>query len=93
MQYFFTMNITVYYNCRQNKREGGYRILKQIKIKISPNGVIEAETFGIKGKNCLKYLQRIEAMANATTTDSRFTDEYYETEEQISSDVEQEVHN
>lgn len=65
--------------------------MKQIKIKISPNGQIEAETFGIKGKKCLKYLEEIERMANAVCNDSEFTNEYYETESETESVNEEEV--
>lgn len=65
--------------------------MKQIKIKIGTNGKIEAETLGMKGKECLKYLQRIEQMANATTIDSEFTKEYYETNEILEQTLEQEV--
>lgn len=55
--------------------------MKQIRIKIGQNGTIEAETLGIKGKDCLKYLERIEQLTNAVTVDSRFTDEYNENRE------------
>lgn len=65
--------------------------MKQIKIKIGTNGTIEAETIGMKGKTCLQYLQKIEEMANATTIDSEFTDEYYETEAQFTAEDTQEV--
>ena len=53
--------------------------MKQITIKIKPNGEIEAETHGIKGKNCLKYIDEIERLTNAKTNDSSFTPEYFET--------------
>ena len=55
--------------------------MKQILIKIMPNGEIEAETKGMKGKTCLKYLSEIEKMTDAVTTDSKFTDEYLELEQ------------
>lgn len=64
--------------------------MKQIRIKIGQNGTIEAETLGIKGKDCLKYLERIEKMANAVTIDSRFTEEYNETSEVLFSEEEEE---
>ena len=66
---------------------------KQIKIKITSQGVVEAETVGFKGKACLKYLNVIEQMANATTIDSEFTKEYYETKEIIETGLDQEVGN
>lgn len=65
--------------------------MKQIRIKISNNGAIEAETLGIKGKDCLKYLEKIEQMANAVTVDSKFTEEYYESNEVLFTEEEQEV--
>ena len=65
--------------------------LKQIKIRIKPNGEIEAETLGMKGKTCLKYITELEKMANAVTRDSDFTKEYYEVEEQEAISQEQEV--
>lgn len=65
--------------------------MKQIKIKIMPNGEIEAETFGMKGKTCLKYIAELERMAKAVATDSDFTREYYEIKEQEAINQEQEV--
>jgi len=65
--------------------------MKQIRIKIGNNGTIEAETLGMKGKDCLKYLEKIEQMANAVTVDSKFTEEYYETKEVLFTEEEQEV--
>ena len=65
--------------------------MKQIQIKIFPNGEIEAETKGMKGKTCLKYIAELERMANAVTQDSEFTKEYLETEEQEVVRTEQEV--
>lgn len=65
--------------------------MKQIRIKISSNGSIEAETLGMKGKDCLKYLERIEQMANAVTVDSRFTEEYYQNQELLVAEEEQGV--
>lgn len=65
--------------------------LKQITIKIGTNGTIEAETHGMKGKECLKYLERIEQMANATTIDSEYTKEYYETDNILDNSADQVV--
>jgi len=66
---------------------------KQIRIKITSNGTVEAETLGMKGKECLKYLNVIEQMANATTIDSEFTKEYYEVKEETIGTVSEEVRN
>ena len=65
--------------------------MKQIKIKITPDGRIEAETFGMKGKTCLKYISEIERMANAVCDDSEFTKEYYETDNELVIDEKLEV--
>lgn len=56
--------------------------MKQIKIKIMSDGEIEAETIGMKGKTCLKYITELERIANAVAKDSDFTSEYYQTQEQ-----------
>lgn len=55
---------------------------RQIKIRIYADGHIESATQHIKGKECLKYLQPIAALLEARVTDSAFTSEYYETEEE-----------
>lgn len=65
--------------------------MKQIQIRIYPNGQIQAETHGIKGKQCLNYINKIEQMANARIDDSDFTKDYYETEEQLVAEQVQEV--
>lgn len=64
--------------------------MKQIQVIIFQNGEIEAETKGLKGKTCLKYIAEIERLANAVTQDSEFTKEYLETEER-DIQMEQEV--
>lgn len=63
-------------------------IMKQIQIKISPDGQIQAETIGIKGKKCMKYIPEIERLTNAVVIDSDFTAEYLETEEQVIAEQE-----
>lgn len=65
--------------------------MKQIQLRIFPNGELEAETKGMKGKTCLKYIAEIERIANAVTRDSDFTKEYLEIEENENVSVEQEV--
>lgn len=59
--------------------------MKQIQIKIYPNGEIQAETLGIKGRKCMQYIPMIEKLTNAVVTDSDFTPEYLETE--VETDV------
>lgn len=53
---------------------------KQIKIRVYPDGKIESETINIKGKKCLKYIKEVEALTNAKTVKSKFTEEYYQQE-------------
>lgn len=65
--------------------------MKQIQIRIFPNGEISAETHGVKGKECLKYIETIEQMTNAVTIDSDFTKEYLELEEQLLNNSYEEV--
>lgn len=64
--------------------------MKQITMRIFPNGEIEAETHGMKGKTCLKYIAEIERMANAVTQDSDFTKEYLEADNNLEINNEQE---
>lgn len=65
--------------------------MKQLQIRIFPNGEIEAETKGMKGKTCLKYIAEVERMANAVTHDSEYTKEYLEVDEKEFVQEEQEV--
>ena len=56
---------------------------KQIKIRVYPNGKIESETVGIKGKSCLNYIKKVENLTGAKTIKSEFTKEYNETEQYL----------
>lgn len=51
---------------------------KKIKIRVYPDGRIESETVGIKGKSCLGYIKEIEQLTDAQVIHSEFTDEYYQ---------------
>ncbi len=53
---------------------------KQIKIRVYPDGRIESETIGIKGKSCLNYIKEIEQLTGAKTVQSEFTEEYHQQE-------------
>lgn len=52
--------------------------MKQLKIRICPNGLIQAETEGIKGKACRSYVGILEQLTGARAVDSEYTPEYYE---------------
>lgn len=64
---------------------------QQLEIRLFPDGNIRAETHNIKGKQCLKYMELLEALLNARITDSSFTEEYYQTEEMAETLDEMEV--
>lgn len=53
---------------------------KKIKIRITEDGKILAETIGVKGKDCLQYIELLEGLLEAESIDSNYTEEYYETE-------------
>jgi hypothetical protein len=52
----------------------------QIKIKISPDGKIQAEVAGVKGKKCTNYIKVLEEMLGAVAVNSAFTPEAFEPE-------------
>ncbi|WP_124728306.1 DUF2997 domain-containing protein [Staphylospora marina] len=54
---------------------------KRVKIRLFPDGTIQAEVEGVKGKRCTDYIGILEELLEAETVDSDFTPEYYEEEE------------
>lgn len=54
---------------------------KQLKIKLLPDGKIQMQTVGVKGKKCLDYVKFMELLADAKVTKQELTPEYYEQEE------------
>lgn len=54
---------------------------KQLKIKLLPNGEIQMETLGIKGKKCVEYIPLLEKLADVKIIKQDFTQEYYEQED------------
>lgn len=64
---------------------------KQLKIKLLPNGEIKMETIGVKGKKCLDYIQMLKLLADVKITKQEFTDEYYESEETVVNQNEQNI--
>jgi hypothetical protein len=53
---------------------------KQIELTIYPDGKIQAEIKGVKGKKCTDYIKVLEEMLDAATTESAFTPEAFEPE-------------
>ena len=64
---------------------------KQLKIKLLPNGEIKMETIGVKGKKCLDYIQMLKLLADVKITKQEFTDEYYESEQTVVNQNEQNI--
>lgn len=53
---------------------------KQLKIKLLPNGEIQMQTVGVKGKKCLDYVEMLKILADAKIEKQELTNEYYEEE-------------
>lgn len=65
---------------------------KRIIVHILPDGRIQAETQGIKGKKCTEYIRVLEEILEAETVDSEYKADYYATEDvTIESTQEQRV--
>ncbi|WP_259473453.1 DUF2997 domain-containing protein [Clostridium estertheticum] len=54
--------------------------MKQIKIRIYPDGIVLAETNGIKGKKCTDYINLIQEITDTKVSEQEYTLEYYEVE-------------
>ena len=54
---------------------------KRIQIQIFPDGRVQAETQGIKGKKCTEYINLLEELLEAETIDSEYKSEYYASDE------------
>lgn len=53
---------------------------KKIQLRIYPDGTVQADVEGIKGKKCTDYIKIIEDILEAEVIDSEYTPEYYESE-------------
>ena len=53
------------------------KLSKQIKLKIFPDGQVQAEVLGFRGKKCADYISILEQLLDAETIDSERTPEYY----------------
>ena len=56
---------------------------KKLKIKLLPNGEIQMETHGVKGKKCLDYIDLLKKLVDVNITDTQLSQEYYETETEV----------
>lgn len=61
---------------------------KRVRIQIFPDGRVQAEVQGIKGKACTDYISILEEILNAETFSSSYTPEYYE-EQEVGLNVQQ----
>ena len=64
---------------------------KKLKIKLMPNGEIQMETHGIKGKKCLDYIEVLKKLADVKITDTQLSQEYYETDTEVSESEKSEI--
>ena len=58
---------------------------KHIKLKIFPDGQVQAEVLGFRGKKCADYISILEQMLDAEAIDSERTSEYYIEETMLST--------
>ena len=56
---------------------------KKMILKLLPNGEIMMETKGVKGKKCLNYIDLLKKLVDVNVTNTKVTDEYFETEAQL----------
>ncbi len=61
---------------------------KQIKLTIFPDGQVQAELLGFRGKKCTDYISVLELLLDAEAVDSERTPEYY-LEESVATKVTQ----
>ncbi len=52
----------------------------KMKIKLLPDGSIQMETEGVKGKKCMDYAKVLERLADAKVYNMEKTDEFYQQE-------------
>ena len=65
--------------------------MKQLKIRIFSNGMVQTETEGIKGRTCLNYVKVLEQLTGARAVDSDYTAEYYEQENVLGTETDSEI--
>lgn len=64
---------------------------KKMKIKLLPNGEIQMETVGVKGKKCLDYIEVLKKLVDAKIVDTQLSQEYYEIDNEVSYNNEAEI--
>ncbi|HEX8317735.1 DUF2997 domain-containing protein [Longimicrobium sp.] len=56
-------------------------------VRIFPDGTVQAEVHGAKGKRCTDYIAILEELLEAETVDSAYTAEYQQAEHVRADDV------
>lgn len=51
--------------------------MKQITIKICPDGIVLADTQSMIGHECQKYVKELELLTDAVAVDSKYKEEFY----------------
>jgi hypothetical protein len=66
---------------------------RQIQLRILPDGKVQAEVLGFRGKKCTDYIAILEALLDAEAVDSDYRPEYWlsETETISARQVEEEM--
>ena len=54
--------------------------MAKMKIRLLPDGSIQMETEGVKGKKCMDYAKILEKLADAKIHSIEKTEEYYQNE-------------
>ena len=50
---------------------------KQLVVTIRRDGSVHAETLGMQGPECIDYIEALENLLEAQTTESSFTEDYH----------------
>lgn len=56
--------------------------MKKLKITVFPDGYVQAETVGIKGKKCEEYFPFFEKLLQGRVVEKIHTEEFYQETEQ-----------
>lgn len=59
---------------------------KQIKLRIFPDGHVQADVVGFRGKKCADYISILEEMLDAEAIDSERTAEYFLQDSEVVTD-------
>lgn len=49
---------------------------KQLVVRLRADGTVDAETIGMQGAECLDHIEALEALLDAETVSSSFTEDY-----------------